>query len=97
MTGISDLELVFGFHPSHVVMCALIHWNARDSTLADKVLKKTLLDLPKRFPTYHVCPKCLTARFCGSAFPENGSAFHQDLDEMGKNWLTGNVRLSTAY
>ena len=54
-----------------------------DSALADKVLKKTLLDLQKRFPIYHVCPKCLAAHFCGSAFPENGLAF-QKLDEVGK-------------
>ena len=65
---------------------------------ADKVLKKTLLDLQKRFPMYHVCPKCLAARFCGSAFPENGWAFHQNLDEVGKNtgWLAGTVGYSTA-
>ena len=65
-----------------------------DLTLADKVLKKTLLDLEKRFPTYHVCPKCLAAHFCGSAFPENGLAFHQDLDEVGKtlvDWQRGLV------
>ena len=54
-----------------------------DSTLADKVLKKTLLDLQKRFPIYHVCPKYLAAHFCGSAFPENGLAFHQDHDKVG--------------
>ena len=53
-------------------------------TLADKVLKKTRLDLQKRFPMYHVCPKCLAAHFCGSAFQESGSAFHQELDEVGK-------------
>ena len=51
-----------------------------DWTLADKVLKKTLLDLQKRFTKNHVCPQYLAA-----AFPENGSAFHQDLDEVGKN------------
>ena len=28
---------------------------------ADKVLKKTRLDLRKRFPIFHVCPKCLVA------------------------------------
>ena len=66
-----------------------------DSTLADKVLKKTLLDLQKRFPKNHVChKKYLAAHFCGSAFPENGSAFHQDLDEVGKtlvDWQRGIV------
>ena len=53
------------------------------TTLADKVLKKTLLDLQKRSPVYHVCPKCLAARFCGSTFPVNGLAFLQELDEVG--------------
>ena len=55
-----------------------------DSIPADKVLKKTRLDLQKRFPIYHVCPKCLAVHRCGSAFPENGSALCQDLDEVGK-------------
>ena len=39
-----------------------------DSIPADKVLKKTRLDLQKRFPIYHVCPKYSAAHFCGSAF-----------------------------
>ena len=65
-------------------MCVLIYENSIDAILADKVLKKTLLDLQKRFPIYHVCPKFLAAHFSGSAFPENGLAFHQELDEGGK-------------
>ena len=59
-----------------------------------KVLRKTLLDLQKRFPKNHACPICLAAHFCGSAFPENGFAFHQELDEVGKtqvDWQRGNV------
>ena len=36
-----------------------------DSIPADKVLKNTLLDLQKRFPIHHVCPKCLVAHLCG--------------------------------
>ena len=68
-----------------------------DWTLADKVLKKTLLDLKKRFPIYRACPKYLAAYRCGSAFPENGLAFRQDLEKVGKHWSTGNVGLSTAY
>ena len=55
-----------------------------DLTLADKVLKKTHLDLQNRFPIYHACPKYLAAYRCGSAFPEDGLAFCQDLDEVGK-------------
>ena len=48
----------------------------------------------KRFPIYHVCPKCLAANFCGSAFLQNGLAFYQELDEVGKtqvDWQRGNV------
>ena len=59
-----------------------------------KVLKETRLDLQKRFPIYHAVPKCLAAHICGSAFPENGSAFLQELDEVGKihfDWQRGNV------
>ena len=55
-----------------------------DSIPAEKVLKRTQRDLQKRFPIYHACPKCLAARLCGSAFPDNGLAFHQELDEVGK-------------
>ena len=84
LTGISDLELVFGFHSSHEVMCVLIHWGSMDLTLADKVLKKTPTDLQKRFPIYLVCPKCLAAHRCGSALQKNVLAFHQELDEVGK-------------
>ena len=65
-------------------MCVLIRLRPKDLTLADKVLKKTPLDLQKLFPIYYVCPKCLAARFCGSAFPENGLAFRQDLGQVGK-------------
>ena len=47
----------------------LIDENSMDSTPADKVLKKTPLDLQKRIPIYHACPKYLAAHRCGSAFP----------------------------
>ena len=77
-------ELVFGFHSSHVVMCVLIHERPKDWTLADEVLKKTSLDLQKRFPIFHACPKYLAAYRCGSAFPQNGVAFGQDLGQVGK-------------
>ena len=56
--------------------------NSIDSILEDKVLMMTHLDLQKRFPIYHVCPKCLAALRCGSAFPENGLAFRQDLGQV---------------
>ena len=94
LTGISDPELVFGVHSLHAVMCVLIHWKPKDLTLADKMLKRTSLDLQKLFPMYNVCPKCLAAHCCGSAFPENVLAFHQDLDEVGVtlvDWERGMV------
>ena len=74
--------------------CVLIHENSMDSLPMDKVLKKTPLDLQKRFPICHVCPKCLAAHLCGSAFLWNGLAFNQELDEVGKtqvDWQRGNV------
>ena len=85
-TGISDPELVFDSHSFPPVMSELvpIYENSMGSIPADKVLKKTQLDWQKRFPTYHVCPKCLAALLCGSAFLLNGFAFHQELDEVGK-------------
>ena len=86
-TGISDLDLVFVSHsfPLWMSEAALLFWNSMDSIPADKVLKRTQLDLQKRFPIYHACPKYLAAHRCGSAFPENGLAFRQDLDEVGIN------------
>ena len=56
LTGISDLELVFDSHSSPPVMSELVptYENSKDSIPVDKVLKKTLLDLQKRFPMYHV-------------------------------------------
>ena len=38
-----------------------------DSVLEDKELMKMHVDLQKRFPIYHVCPKCLAALLCGAA------------------------------
>ena len=46
----------------------------------DNVMKKTPVDLQKRFPIYHACLKYLAAARCGSAFPENGLASLQDHD-----------------
>ena len=78
---------MFGLHSSLHVMseCFLKDSNSMDSIPADMVLKKTLLDLQKRFPKNHVCPKCLAAQFCGSALPENGLAFRQDFEKVGKS------------
>ena len=64
-------------------MCVLIHERPKGLTLADFVLKKTPLDLQKRFPKNNECPKYLAAHRCGSAFPENGIAFRQDHEKVG--------------
>ena len=84
-TGISDLDLVFAFHSFPLWMSEAVprSMNSIDSILADKVLMMTHLDLQKRFPMYHVCPKCLAALLCGSALQKNGLAFLQELVEVG--------------
>ena len=59
-------------------------------------MKKTLLDLQKRFPKNHACPKCLAAHLCGSAFVQNGLAFRQDHEKVGVtlvDWERGMVLL----
>ena len=58
------------------------------------MLKKTLLDLQKRFPIYHASPKYLAAHCCGSAFPENGLAFRQDFEKVGED--KAHTRLTAA-
>ena len=58
------------------------------------MLKKTPVDLQKRFPIYHACPKCLAAHCCGSAFPHNGVAFSQDREKVRVtlvDWARGTV------
>ena len=50
----------------------------------------THLDLQKRFPIYHVCPKCLAALLCGSAIRENVSTFLQVLDDVGMTLVDWN-------
>ena len=62
---------------------ALRSMNSIDAILEDKVLMMTHLDLQKRFPIYHVCPKCLAALLCGSALQKNVSTSLQVLDEVG--------------
>ena len=51
-TGISDLELVFGFHSSPPVRSesVLMYENPMNSIPSNKVLKKTRLVLQKTFP-----------------------------------------------
>ena len=97
LTGISYPELVFGFHSSHVVMCVLIHWRSMDLTLADKVLKKTPLDLQN----VSRCTMCVpnTWRLIVAAWHSQKTAQHSAriLKMWEKRRLTGNVGLSTAY
>ena len=48
-----------------------------DSILEDKELKRKHVDLQKRFPIYHVYPKCLAALLCGAAIRMKASReFH---------------------
>ena len=46
-------------------------------------MKKTPVDLQKRFPIYPACPTCLAADFSGSAFSQDGLAPLQDHDKVG--------------
>ena len=54
-----------------------------DAILEDKVLMMTHLDLQKRFPIYHVYPKCLAPLLCGTAIRKNASTSLQVSDEVG--------------
>ena len=57
--------------------------NSLDSILEDKELMKMHVDLQKRFPIYHVCPKCMAALLCGAAIRMKASTSLQVLDEVG--------------
>ena len=57
--------------------------NSIDAILEDKELMKMQVDLQKRFPIYHVCPKCLAALHCGAAIRKNASKSLQVSDEVG--------------
>ena len=63
---------------------ALLSMNSIDAILVEKVLMMTHLDLQKRFPIYHVCPKCLAALLCGAAIRKNASTSLPVSDEVGK-------------
>ena len=72
---------------------ALRLMNAIDSILEDKELMRMHVDLQKRFPIYHVCPKCLAALLCGAAIRKNASTSLQVSDEVGMtlvDWQRGN-------
>ena len=77
--------MFFAFHftPLRTNGAALRLTNSIDSNLEDKELIKMQVDLQKRFPIYHVCPKCLAALLCGAAIRKNVSTSLQVLDEVG--------------
>ena len=66
-----------------------------DSILEVKELKRKHVDLQKRFPIYHVCPKCMAALLCGEAIRMKASTSLQVSDVLVKT-LVGNVGISTA-
>ena len=57
--------------------------NSIDAILVDKVLMMTHLDLQKRFPTYHVCPKCLAALSAARRYERMSQHPLQVFDEVG--------------
>ena len=68
---------------------AALRANSIDAILEDKKLMKMQVDLQKRIPIYHVCPKCLAALHCGTAIRKNVATSLQVSDEVGKtlvNW-----------
>ena len=58
--------------------------SSMDSILEDKELMKMHVDLQKRFPMYHVYPKCMAALLCGSAIRMKVLTCPQVLEDVGK-------------
>ena len=54
-----------------------------DSILEDKELKRKHVDLQKRFPIHHACPKCMAALLCGTAIRRKASTILQEKDVLG--------------
>ena len=54
-----------------------------DSILEDKEVMKMHVDLQKRFPIYHVFPKCMATLLCGTAIRRKASTILLVLDEVG--------------
>ena len=54
-----------------------------NSSPAEKVLKRTKVDFQKRFPIYHVYPKCMAALLCGAAIRKNVLTSLQVSDVQG--------------
>ena len=73
---------MFDSHSSPPLMSELVptYENSMDSISAEKVLKMTHLDLQKRFPILHVCPKCLAPFSAARRF--YGTVWHSF-----RNWM----------
>ena len=54
------------------------------SILEDKELMTMHVDLQKRFPMYHVYPKCMAALLCGAAIRMKASTSLQVSGVLGK-------------
>ena len=75
--------LVSDVHSLHAVMCLPLREKSKDCILLDKAMKKTPVDLQKRFPIYHEYHKYLAAYRCGSAFTQDSIASNQDHEKVG--------------
>ena len=62
---------------------AALRTNSIDAILEDKELMKMHVDLQKRFPIYHVCPKYLAALLSGAAIRMKASTSLQVSDVLG--------------
>ena len=80
----SRFFLVFHFSTLYTYEAAPQFPHSIDSILEDKELMKMHVDLQKRFPIFHVCPKCLAALLCGAAIRKNASTSLPVSDEVGK-------------
>ena len=78
-------------------MCVLVHWKPKDWILADKVLKKTPLDLQKTFPEISYVSQMLGGPFLRLGIPRERLSIPPGTGWWEKHWLTGIVGISTAY
>ena len=63
---------------------AALRTNSIDATLEDKELMKMHVDLQKRFPMYHVCPKCLATYRLRLSNPPTQSRRHDHTNTSPK-------------
>ena len=62
----------------------------------DKEPMKMQMDLQRRFPIFHVCPKCLAALLCGSGIRKNVATSLQVSEEVRVTLVDCNVGISTT-